>query len=78
MECVEINGAIVKVELKLHGTTISILPAVFSNDKTSCCECNYVISFLIYIPVQSFNSGSVSRPSDVGLIVALSRFIRPN
>lgn len=58
--------------------TISILPALFSNDKTSCCVCNYVISFLIHIPVQSFNSGSVPRPCDVSLIAVLSRFIRPN
>lgn len=37
-----------------HGTTISILPALFSNDKTSClcvCVCNYVISYLIHIPI---------------------------
>ena len=67
-----------KGKKELHGTTISILPALFSDDKTSCCVCNYVISFLIHIPVQSFNSGSVSRPSDVSLIAALSRFIRPN
>lgn len=49
-----------------------------SDDKTSRCVCNYVISFLIHIPMQSFNSGSVSRPSDVSMIAALSRFIRPN
>lgn len=80
----ERNGVIEKErtsrerKLKLHGTTISILPALFSDDKTSRCVCNYVISFLIHIPAQSFNSGSVSHPSDVSLIAALSRFIRPN
>jgi len=40
------------------------------------CVCDYVISFLIHIPVQSLRSGS--RPGDRSLIAALSRFIRPN
>lgn len=65
-------------QLKLHGIAVSILPALFSSDKMSCLVCNYVISFLIHIRVQSFNSGSVSHPSDELLIAALSRFIRPN
>lgn len=54
--------------------SISILPALFSSDTTSCCVCNYVIShFKTHMRMQPFHSAG-----DVSLIVALRRFIRPN